>query len=487
MSLSATAIDWAADRGITKRTLETLGVGSGMAWMPGLDERCEVIAFPYRRGEKIVNRKIRAIRTKSFKQDKGGELRFWNLDAPLQAKAEQVYIVEGEIDLLSLAEAGIPVESLLSVPNGAPEQDNQDPAQLDRYRFVDQALGEGLSGVKRFVLATDNDAAGRALRQDLARLLGAARCWFVEWPQGIKDANEFLLTCGAAELRQYLDEEAREWPVTGLYSLDQIPEPAPLTVWRPGFPEWESKLAFAPTTISIVTGQPGHGKTTMATQIWYQIARDYQIRGAFASFETRAKPHQRRNIRQFMFGAPEASLSDEERDRADRWNNDHFRWIIHPNRRPSLAWLLDTAEVAVVRHNARFVVIDPWNKLEADRPERTRETDWIGDCLDACMDFARDMAVHLQILAHPAKAADHTRRGKHPTLEDISGSKHWDNKTDLGLCVHRPKVFEKGERKTAADLWVLKSRFEECGYPCRLPIDYQLHEGRFRASGYDTV
>jgi len=45
-------------------------------------------------------------------------------------------------------------------------------------------------------------------------------------------------------------------------------------------------------------------------------------------------------------------------------------------------------------------------------------------------------------------------------------------------------VFEDGERKTEADLWVLKSRFEECGYPCRLTIDYDLAEGRFKATDY---
>ena len=112
-----------------------------------------------------------------------------------------------------------------------------------------------------------------------------------------------------------------------------------------------------------------------------------------------------------------------------------------------------------------------------------RETDWIGQCLDELLDFARDMNVHVQVIAHPAKV-DSRRRGEPPVLEDISGSKHWDNKVDLGLCIHRPKVFEDGERKTEADLWVLKSRFEECGYPCRLAINYDLLEGRFKPTDY---
>ena len=53
-----------------------------------------------------------------------------------------------------------------------------------------------------------------------------------------------------------------------------------------------------------------------------------------------------------------------------------------------------------------------------------------------------------------------------------------------GLCIHRPKVFEKGERKTEAYLYVLKSRFDELGYPCKLALDYDLKEGRFKSADY---
>ena len=141
------------------------------------------------------------------------------------------------------------------------------------------------------------------------RLLGPARCYFVEWPEGIKDANQFLAKFGVGDLAMFLEEDAREWPVTGLYGLLDIPEPPPLEIWRPGFVEWESKLAFAPRTVSAVTGHPGHGKTTLMAQLVYQMCRDYEIKAAMASFETRAKPHHRRNIRQFMYGRQNTVLT----------------------------------------------------------------------------------------------------------------------------------------------------------------------------------
>lgn len=482
--LRETAVAWAGNRGISRETLERFGVGSGTASMPPDGAKCEVIVFPYRRGAETVNFKARSLAGKAFKQKQGGELRFFNLDATLAGGAGIVHVCEGEMDALALAEAGIPVEQILAVPNGAPIRASDQPEEGDRYRYVDAALQEGLSRFKRFVLLTDNDAPGLALRHDLARLLGAARVQFVEWPENVKDVNDFLLRHGPESLRIYVEEGAKEWPVTGLYSLFDIPEPPPLEIWRPGFPEWESKLAFAPTTLSVVTGHPGHGKTTLTVQLWYQMARDYGLNVAVASFETRAKPYHRRNIRQAMYGRPERALTDEERDNADRWNQEHFLWLIHPNRRPTLRWVLETAEVAVVRHNARALIIDPWNKLEADRPAQQRETEWIGGCLDELMDFARDMNVHVQVIAHPAKSQDFRQRRWRPALEDISGSKHWDNKVDLGLSVHRPEVFKDGVRKTAADLYVLKSRYDELGYPCKLGLDYVLEEGRFRAVDY---
>ena len=480
--LSANAAQWAAERGISRPTLERAGVASGMAGMPGAG-KCEVIAFPYKRNEQIVNVKYRALHEKLFKQQEGGELRFWNLDEVLKAKSERVYITEGELDALALIEAGVPQAEVVSVPNGAPVRASDHPDELDRYRYVDAGLEEGFSLCKRYVLAIDNDPPGLALRQDLVRLLGPARCYFVEWPDAIKDAGEFLVRHGAADLRMFLEEDVREWPVTGLYGLLDIPEPAPMEIWKPGFPEWESKLAFAPTTLSVVTGHPGHGKTSLMMQLWYQICRDYGIKAVIASFETRAKPHHRRNIREFMYGRLDRDLSDEERAHADRWNHEHFRWIIHPNRKPSLRFVLDMAEVAIVREGARIVQIDPWNKLEGDRPGDMRETEWIGQCLDELMDFARDFNVHVQVITHPAKV-DSRNRGQRPVLEDISGSKHWDNKCDLGLSIYRPKVFENGERKTKANLFVLKSRFDECGYPCKLALDYDLSEGRFKATDY---
>jgi twinkle protein len=331
----------------------------------------------------------------------------------------------------------------------------------------------------------DSDAPGLALRADMVRLLGAARFHFVEWPEGIRDAGHMLLTDGAAALRDRVENGSLPWPVAGLYRMADLPEPAPLTLWDPGFPEWEGKVRLAPRTLSVKTGHPGHGKTMFATQMWFQVCRDYDVPICVASFESRAKPHLRRYLRTLHGGALEKDLTWQQIAAADAWINERYLFLTHPEQRPTLAWFLDTAETAVIRHGARVVVLDPWNRLESARGPREAETDYIGRCLRELHAFAHDLNVHVQILAHPAKM-EGPRRGQAPSLEDISGSKNWDNAVDQGFVVHRPEVFDGVNRKTEATLYHRKARFDELGFPCKLGLNFDVQRGRYVSTDYDT-
>lgn len=435
--------------------------------------------FPYTVNGEVVNWKAAAFPEKAFTSKAGGGLAFFNIDKALGSQT--IYITEGEWDAASLVESGIPEKQVISVPNGAREQAQGE--EIKGYGYVEEALKCGLNKTRRFVFCGDMDGPGLSLRQDMARVLGVARFWFVEWPEGCKDANDMLTKEGKTPLLELVTEGALPWPVEGLYTLSQLPEPAPLTLWEPGFPEWEGKVKLAPGTMSVVTGHPGHGKTMMWTQLWFQVVQRYELRAAIASFETRTKPHLRRTIRTLLTGRLEKDLTPADCKQADEFIESHYLWLSHPQQRPTLDWLLDTAEVAVIRHGAKIVQIDPWNRLEGTRPNGESETDFIGRCLTSLYVFAQDMNCHVQVLAHPAKM-DSQRRGKAPELEDIAGSKHWDNRVDQGFVVHRPKVFEGGQRKTEAVLYYRKSRFEELGYQCKLNMEWDLARGRYVSTDY---
>jgi|DEB0MinimDraft_3_1074331.scaffolds.fasta_scaffold20178_2 twinkle protein len=456
--MQADARAFIESRGLSVSTLAGLGVRDGTAPFSGGKKRA--LFFPHPDGWKA-----RSLDGKSFTSKAGGTYGFWNLDRVRGQKV--VHITEGELDACALEEVGY---RACSVPHGAPDKPVED---VERgYGYAIDAL-DAFAGAEQIVLWTDEDGPGQLLRADLVKIFGAARCCFVELPK--KDPNEVLRDLGPDALKSV---QWKPWPVDGLYRLSDIPEPPSFELWNPGFPEWESKLRLAPRTFSVLTGHPGHGKTHLFMQVWTQIARAHGVVVAVASFETRARPHHRRNIRQIIHGRPEKDLTDQERSDADAWIEERFLWMEHPSRRTDLRWLLDTAEVACHRHGARVVQIDPWNRLESTRPDGMKETDYIGQCIREMYDFARDMNCHVQVVAHPAKS-DGQRKGAPPILDDISGSKHWDNMADQGFVVHRPKVFEDGERKTEAALYVRKARFEELGYPCKLQVNLNLTTGRF--------
>ncbi|WP_175492668.1 toprim domain-containing protein [Methylocapsa palsarum] len=375
--ISEKAAAWAKGaRRISAATLARLGVGSGTTYFPELDRRSEGLFFRYPNGWKA-----RAIPDKAFVAGKGFKLSFWNIDRVIVANPPRVYIVEGEFDALALVEAGVSPDAVLSVPNGAKERPADAPQDQAGYAYVDEAMRAGLSRAKQFVWCGDGDGPGLALRTDMARLLGAARFSFVDWPEGCKDANDLLAGDGPEALRSLVEDGALPWPVAGLYRMRELPEPAPFTLWKPGFPEWESKVMLAPRTLSVVTGHPGHGKTALWAQIWFKVVQTYGVGICVASFETRPKPHLRRQLRTLHAGGLEKDLTEREIAAADAWINDRYLFVVHPEQKPTLEWFLDMAEVAVVRHGARIIQVDPWNRLEGARERNESETDYIGRCL----------------------------------------------------------------------------------------------------------
>jgi twinkle protein len=97
--------------------------------------------------------------------------------------------------------------------------------------------------------------------------------------------------------------------------------------------------------------------------------------------------------------------------------------------------------------------------------------------------FAVQKNCHSMIIAHPAKR-DAKFRDRVPFLEDVSGSKNWDNMPDQGFVVHREKFWDPktDARLYDATLYQLKAREEELGYPCRIDMRLNPKTQRFECS-----
>jgi twinkle protein len=179
-------LEWFNTRGISKDTLDELKVSTGKEYMPQTGKPENTIQFNYYVGGELTNIKYRDAR-KNFKLYKGAEKVFYNIDSIVGHK--DCIIVEGEMDVLALHEAG--VSNVISVPNGATLNTNN----LD---YLDNCI-DYFEDKEKIIIAVDSDAAGQALQAELIRRLGAEVCYLATFDD-CKDANEYLLKYSAKEL-----------------------------------------------------------------------------------------------------------------------------------------------------------------------------------------------------------------------------------------------------------------------------------------------
>ena len=158
-------------------------------------------------GGELTNVKYRDGR-KNFKLYKGAEKVFYNIDSIVGY--EYCIIVEGEMDVLALHEAGI--TNAISVPNGATLNSNN----LD---YLDSCI-DYFEDKEKIILAVDSDEAGQALQTELIRRLGSEVC-FLSTFEDCKDANEYLQKYGKEKLTERITG-ARPVPLENVTTFRDI-------------------------------------------------------------------------------------------------------------------------------------------------------------------------------------------------------------------------------------------------------------------------
>ena len=161
----------------------------------------KAIQFPFVMSGHIVNIKHRTM-DKKFWQETGARKTVFGYD---DIKNDYLIWTEGEFDKLSFEVVG--ELSCVSVPDGAPSRDSKDLSA--KFSFIDD-LKSRLDEVDTHIIAVDSDLPGKILAAELSKRLGPAKCKFVEWPEGCKDANEVLLKHGVDILKDCISN-AHDW------------------------------------------------------------------------------------------------------------------------------------------------------------------------------------------------------------------------------------------------------------------------------------
>lgn len=216
----------------------------------------------------------------------------------------------------------------------------------------------------------------------------------------------------------------------GYYALADFPQSRPVTEITKSTGWWELDQIFKvyPGQFVVVTGIPGHGKSTLLLNM---ICNLYAESGLKSFLYV---PENEKHVREKL------ALIWGDRQGWDAFANvgcyiqssEVESYDAEPK---TLQWVLNQAIVAIKEDGVRLVLIDPWNELERAKPRDMQLTDYIGQCLMWLKRFCRMFGVTVILVAHPTKAG--VSEGKTPTLSDIEGSMNWYNKCDNGLIVQR--------------------------------------------------
>jgi twinkle protein len=175
---------------------------------------------------------------------------------------------------------------------------------------------------------------------------------------------------------------------------------------------------------------------------------------------------------------PHWTLDQNEVVVADRWIDEHHVFLVpEEDTDATLDWLLNCMEVAVLRHGARIIVVDPWNELEHVREGRETETEYTGRAIRTFKRFSKKFQVHLILVAHPAKMQKINGIYLMPSLYDISGSANYYNKADIGIVIHR-------ENDMDTIFKVQKSRYHDMiGVPGEVIMSFSKDTRRYIETG----
>ncbi len=464
--LSSPIVKYFETRKISQKTLVEAKITDGKEFMPQLAKEVLTVHFNYFKDDILINVKYRGPE-KSFKLFSGAELIYYNLNCV--KGAEEVFIVEGEIDALSLIEAGY--KNVISVPNGASKDRNN-------LSYVDNSI-ELFADVKKIHLALDNDLNGRNLREQLSDRYGKERCDYIEF-KGFKDANECLVKEGIQGIINGCANPIN-FPLEGVFTISDIEDEIDdmylngldkgVSTLIPGF-----DLNIVKGYFTTVTGIPSHGKSELVDYIVINLIRFHNQKWAFYSPEN--KPTQlhfskmaRRIIGKHWEG--KNKITKDEKDAVKKFLEKKI-WFVKPEKNFTLTSILSQIKDLQIRYGLDGFVIDAWNKLE----HKDDSTESVGKALDELANFCELNNLHCILVAHPTKMKkDSAGKYEVPTMYNINGSSNFYNKTDNGIAVYRDF------HKQVTTVYRQKIKFDHWGKEGHSEYKYDYSSKRYYQEG----
>lgn len=461
-------IEWFTGRGISETVVADAGIGYKNRW----------IQFPFYKNGEVVNVKSRTA-DKQFRQSKDAEKCFYRFDSMIGMEA--IIITEGEMDALSLVQAGY--SNVISVPDGAIAPNSQ---ATDRKFSYLLSAEEHLMNATTVILAMDDDPSGHAMRDELSRRIGREKCYRVTYPDDCKDMNEVLMKYGEDRITKVITD-AHPYPIDGVVLVSDVLEDAIDLLNKPdskglstGWDALDGFYRVSPSEVTVITGVPNMGKSEWMDALMINMVQDYGWRfGIFSAENFPVKHHLLKLVGKFT-GSPfwgDDRVSEEKARNAMGILNDHIKFIGTQETSVTIESILDQARILNFRYGLNGLIIDPWNTVEHKFRQGENETNYVSRVLASLNTFAKIHEIHIWVVAHPRKMeSDNNRKVVVPTPYDISGSANFYNKADNCITVHR----HKSDDEDYVGIHVQKIRFQyKNGYTGIGKLSYNVRNGKY--------
>jgi len=459
---------WFEDRGISQDVVNAEKIGYENRW----------IQFPFYKNGEVVNIKSRTA-DKKFMQSKNAEKCFYRFDH--MVGMETIIITEGEMDTLSLVQAGF--NNVISVPDGATAPNSKPSDKKFSYLL---SAEEHLMNAKIVILCTDNDGAGKHLRDELSRRIGREKCYRVTYPDDCKDMNEVLVKHGEDRILDIVSN-THPYPIDGVVMIDDVTEEAIDLLNNPehlglttGWKALDGAYRVSPSEVTVITGVPNMGKSEWMDALMINMVQNHAWTfGIFSAENFPVKHHLLKLVSKFN-GQPfwgDEKMNAETARASMSILNDHIKFIGTQESSVTVDSILDQAKILNYRYGLNGLIIDPWNTLEHKFHSGESETNYVSKVLAKLNTFAKINELHIWVVAHPKKMeSDANRKPLVPSPYDISGSANWFNKCDNAITIHR----HRNEDEDYVGVHVQKIRFQyKNGKPNKVKLKYDIRSGRY--------
>ena len=362
-----------------------------------------------------------------------------NVNSPL-------LICEGEPDCLSAIEAGF--KNAVSVPLGS-----------SNLHWIDENL-EWLDQFESIIICADNDDAGMKMQKECVPRLGSWRTKVVDIPaipigntgRVTKDLNEILYVCGKDKVLELI-LDAKDSPVPSVADLSDV-EPTEyedvdgVTTGLKAIDDELMRLFFG--TLTIVSGQPGSGKSSLLTQLACNSLNNDISTWLFSGELPNGVEKSWFN---YIFAGPR-NITDAISRRGNPYKKISTTTLAEINKTYKGRWhiyrddydntldkLIASMTDTVRKYGARCLILDNFMCIDTETSEEELRSQT--DTIKKLIEFAKKYQVAVILVCHPRKMDAGTNVG----IYDIAGTSNIVNLAHRTIGLRR---VTDAERENAA-------------------------------------